>query len=146
MPICGPLANCKKWVEANRCAGNDSAARCFVHQDSLPAAGDPNVFEFASEDQYDSTRRNCWSIPSGPLTCLPKSTLEVPVFAITGGFNYSSCSECVDDDTPPDGGGSGGGGGGPGGGGTWRRRRRGTWRRGRRLGRGTVGRIPGLVG
>lgn len=78
--------NCDVWVEAVKCAGNDSDFRVFVHEDDLPAS--QKWFAFDSQD----TQINCWSIdPADPRKCLPG---EENVIAYSGPFLWSSCTDC----------------------------------------------------
>lgn len=104
--------DCAVWVEASKCSGNTSDLRVFVHEDDLPSSA--SWFAFDSQD----TQINCWKIdPGSERVCLPQ---EDGVYAYSGPFPWTSCSECEeqpedDGDGTPGGGGSGGGGAGGGG-------------------------------
>lgn len=108
--------NCAVWVQANRCAGNTSNLRVFVHENDLPAS----LQWFAYDSS--SSQRNCWSIdPAGLRVCLPR---DDDVHIARPGDLYSDCATCEalpelpdspggpPGSSPPGSGGGGGSGGG----------------------------------
>jgi hypothetical protein len=82
--------NCRVWVEATKCPGNDSPERVFVHQDNLPES--TKVLKFGGE---------CWVVsPSSDRKCLPKGVHRL--HPVEDNY-YDDCDACDEPDPePPD--------------------------------------------
>jgi hypothetical protein len=79
--------DCKVWVEAIKCPGNDSSSRLFVHQDDLPA--ETTVYNVGGK---------CWVVdPSADRVCRPKHTNRIYPQYASEENTFSSCAACEEE-------------------------------------------------